>query len=166
MRIDAYGQPVLSERDVMDLYMKNPEHSMKTCLVDFEPRADLEVVDAPQLQRWMEDAATVDQYDARNQSQWHMPQQYRDLDIAEWVLSQCTTDEQLQRVGMELMLYLERDAFPLLRYLKYLVDTMRQHNIVWGVGRGSSVSSYVLYLIGIHRIDSLYYDLDIREFLK
>jgi DNA polymerase III alpha subunit len=56
--------------------------------------------------------------------------------------------------------------FMLLCYMKYLVDTMRKHNIVWGVGRGSSVSSYVLYLIGIHRINSLTYDLSIDEFLK
>jgi DNA polymerase III alpha subunit len=56
--------------------------------------------------------------------------------------------------------------FVLLQYLKYLVDTMRKNNIIWGVGRGSSVASYVLYLIGIHRINSLYYDLSIDEFLK
>ena len=54
----------------------------------------------------------------------------------------------------------------LLCYLKYLVDTMREHNIVWGVGRGSSVASYCLYLLGVHKIDSIKYELDIREFLK
>jgi DNA polymerase III alpha subunit len=43
---------------------------------------------------------------------------------------------------------------------------MRDNNIVWGVGRGSSVSSYVLYLLGVHRVNSLYYDLDIHEFLR
>ena len=51
-------------------------------------------------------------------------------------------------------------------FMKYLVDTLRKNNIIWGVGRGSSVASYVLYLLGVHRIDSLYYDLDITEFLK
>jgi DNA polymerase III alpha subunit len=56
--------------------------------------------------------------------------------------------------------------FTLLKYLKYLVDTMRTHNIVWGVGRGSSVASFILFLIGIHRINSLHYDLSIDEFLK
>jgi DNA polymerase III alpha subunit len=50
--------------------------------------------------------------------------------------------------------------------MKYLVDLMREHNIVWGVGRGSSVSSFVLFLIGIHRINSIYYGLDVEEFLK
>ena len=37
--------------------------------------------------------------------------------------------------------------------MKYLVDTMRNNNIVWGVGRGSSVGSFVLYKIGINRIN-------------
>ena len=50
--------------------------------------------------------------------------------------------------------------------MKYVVDTLRDNNIVWGVGRGSSVSSYVLYLIGIHKIDSVKYALPIDEFFK
>jgi DNA polymerase III alpha subunit len=54
----------------------------------------------------------------------------------------------------------------LLKYLKYLVDTMRENKIVWGVGRGSSVASYALYLIGVHKVDSIKYQLDINEFLK
>ena len=53
-----------------------------------------------------------------------------------------------------------------LRYMVYLVNFMRENNIVWGVGRGSSVASYVLYLIGVHRIDSIQYGLDWREFLR
>jgi DNA polymerase III alpha subunit len=72
----------------------------------------------------------------------------------------------MQRAGQELLLYQEREMFVLLKYLKYLVDTMRNNNIVWGVGRGSSVSSFVLFLIGVHKINSLYYGLDIDEFLK
>ena len=95
-----------------------------------------------------------------------MPMAYYNLDIAQYVLSLCKTDEELQRVGAELLLYQDRNMFNLLKYLTYLVDTMRKNNVVWGVGRGSSVSSYVLYLLGIHRINSLHYDLSIDEFLK
>ena len=95
-----------------------------------------------------------------------MPQDYLELDIAQWILNKCETQEELQRVGNELLLYQERDLFLLLKQLKYIVDTWRANNIVWGVGRGSSVSSYVLYLLGVHKINSLYYDLDITEFLR
>ena len=166
MRVDQHGQIVLSETDLIDIYMRNPEHSMKFCYVDFDPKSDLELIDAPNVIKYVESSVDTGHYDEINQSKWKMPDSYKNLDIAEWLLNQCETDEQRQRVGQELLLYLERDLFSLLQYLKYLVDTMRQHNIVWGVGRGSSVSSYVLYLIGVHKIDSLYYDLDIREFLK
>jgi DNA polymerase-3 subunit alpha len=95
-----------------------------------------------------------------------MPDQYRDLDIASYVLNLCQGEAELQRCGAELLLYQERDLFDLLKYLKYLVDIMRDNNIIWGVGRGSSVSSFVLYKLGVHRIDSLYYNLDIGEFLR
>jgi DNA polymerase III alpha subunit len=95
-----------------------------------------------------------------------MPEEYKTLDIAKYVLGQCENEEEMQRAGQELLLYQERDMFDLLRYLKYLVDTMRNNNIVWGVGRGSSVSSFVLFLIGIHKINSIYYQLDFSEFLR
>ena len=97
---------------------------------------------------------------------WYMPVEYQQLDIAQHILNLCQTEPELQRVGQELLLYQERNLFDLLRYLKYFVDTMRANQVLWGLGRGSSVSSYVLYLLGVHRINSLYYDLDIREFLK
>jgi DNA polymerase III alpha subunit len=95
-----------------------------------------------------------------------MPVEYKELDIAAYVLGLCQQEQELQRVGQELLLYQERNLFDLLRYLKYLVDTLRKNNVVWGVGRGSSVASYVLFLLGVHKIDSLYYNLDIDEFLK
>ena len=95
-----------------------------------------------------------------------MPEEYKQLDSASLVISRCTTPEQLQRCGQELLLYQARDLFDLLRYLVYLVDVMTDNHVIWGVGRGSSVASYVLYLLGVHRIDSMFYDLDIGEFLR
>jgi DNA polymerase III alpha subunit len=88
------------------------------------------------------------------------------MDIAQWLLNQCKTQEELQRVGEELMLYQDRDLFNLLRYMKYMVDTFRKNNIVWGLGRGSSVSSYILFLLGVHKVNSIYFDLSIDEFLR
>jgi DNA polymerase III alpha subunit len=109
---------------------------------------------------------TIEEFDSNLQRNWHMPDEYKELDIAAYVLGLCKEEYELQRVGEELILYQERNAFDLLCYMKYLVDTLRKNNIVWGVGRGSSVASYTLFLLGVHRIDSIYYDLDIEEFLK
>jgi DNA polymerase III alpha subunit len=55
---------------------------------------------------------------------------------------------------------------PVLKTMKYIVDTLRKNNVVWGVGRGSSIASYALFLIGIHKIDSIKYDIPITEFFK
>jgi DNA polymerase III alpha subunit len=109
---------------------------------------------------------SVPEFHAAQQLMWHMPDQYKTLDIAKHVLGLCNTEAELQRCGTELLLYQERGLFDLLRYLKYLVDVMTQNQVIWGVGRGSSVASYVLYLLGVHRIDSMYYNLDIAEFLR
>lgn len=109
---------------------------------------------------------TVEEFDADMQETWFVPPKYKDMDIMSYVFSLCPDEKNLDRVADELDLF---DAYGLLNVLKlcvYLVDTMRQHGIVWGVGRGSSVSSYVLYLVGIHKIDSVKYELDIGEFLK
>jgi hypothetical protein len=111
-------------------------------------------------------AVTVKDFDHRNQGRWLMPDEYKQLDIAEYVLSLCESETALQRVGEELLLYQARDLFDLLRYLKFLTDLMQKNNLIWGVGRGSSVASYVLYLLKVHRIDSLHYNLDIAEFLR
>ena len=120
----------------------------------------------PKLQQYQALQIPIEQFDQEQQQQWFMPDQYKELDIAKYLLDQCNSQVELQRVGKELLLYQERNLFPLLCYLKYLVDTLREHNIVWGVGRGSSVASYVLYLLGVHKIDSIKYQLDIKEFLK
>ena len=67
---------------------------------------------------------------------------------------------------MEMHEFKQRGMYPVLKFLKYLVDTCDKNNVVLGVGRGSSVASYCLYLLGVHRINSIKYELDIKEFLK
>jgi DNA polymerase III alpha subunit len=120
----------------------------------------------PELEKLIIPNMTVKEFDRRNQNQWYMPEEYRLYDIVDWLYCECRTLEQKDRVTEELKLFSQHDMIDLLKYVKYLVDTMRANNIVWGVGRGSSVASYVLYLIGVHKIDSIKYKLDIREFLK
>jgi DNA polymerase III alpha subunit len=112
------------------------------------------------------EAESIEDFDRRLQQSWHMPEQYKSLDIAQYVLDLCATDAELQRCGHELLLYQERDLFNLLRFLKYLVDVMTENRVIWGVGRGSSVASYVLYKLGVHRINSMFYELDVEEFLR
>jgi len=112
-----------------------------------------------------------------NDISWNLPQEYADIDPAEYVIDQfnkmrseeghtpCEADRQ-QRLATELSLYKNMGLFPVLTVLIYIINTLREKNVVWGVGRGSSVSSYVLYIMGVHDVDSVEYDLDIRDFLR
>lgn len=98
---------------------------------------------------------------------WNMPEEYRRLDIRQHIESNYTlSNMQLARVSLELDEFEKRNLTDLLRFLVYFIDTIRKNNIVYGVGRGSSIASYVLYLLKVHRIDSIKYNLDIKEFLK
>ena len=108
-----------------------------------------------------------EEFDRQNQSEWFMPDEYKNIDLHNYCLDRCP-DETVEcaRVCNELYEFEKRGLFDLLKYMIYLVDTMRENGIVWGVGRGSSVASYVLYIIGIHRINSIQYELDWREFLR
>jgi DNA polymerase III alpha subunit len=96
---------------------------------------------------------------------WSIPEEYKNLNIEQFLINQCP-EENLDRLLQELELYRKNEMLSMLRTMKYVVDTLRKNNIVWGVGRGSSVASYALYLIGIHKIDSVKYDLPIGEFFK
>lgn len=169
MKIDKFGQHIYDENEICELYLADPEFTtLKRTLtktqITFADILDLNNI--PELLLYRESNLSVEEFDNLSQNNYHMPLEYKTFDIAKYVLEQCKNDSELQRAGQELLMYQERNMFDLLRYLKYLVDIMKKNNIIYGVGRGSSVASFVLYLIGIHRINSLYYDLDIKEFLK
>ena len=165
MTKNKFGELVFSESDLIDLLMQGQQ--ITSVIVDNTVQVDTSVLDASvKFLDASDESVTVEQFDHDNQSNWFMPEEYKNFDVAEYVLNLCKTDSELQRVAHELLLYQEKQLFDLLKYLKYLVDTMKQNNIIWGVGRGSSVSSYVLYLLEVHRVDSIYYDLDPEEFLR
>ena len=75
-------------------------------------------------------------------------------------------DTEKKRVEQEYVLFEKKKFIKVLQFLIYFIDTLRANNIVWGVGRGSSVASFCLFLIGVHKINPLQYDLNITEFLR
>ena len=170
MKYDKYGRTYTTSNELCELLYKNPNLDLSLFQVEdpqeFNKSKHELHAEVPRLNGYVELVEPVDWFDDRWQAKWHMPEEYKQLDVAAYVLGLCKEDYELQRVGEELLLFQERDAFDLLRYMKYLVDTLRENNIVWRVGRGSSVASYVLFLLGVHKINSIYYNLDIEEFLK
>lgn len=119
----------------------------------------------PKLSIFNEIDQTINDFDKDRQSQW-LFKNVETIDLKKELLSKCNNEEEIDRVNQEWELFQKHKMIDLLHFLKYLILKMRENNIVWGVGRGSSVSSYILYLLGIHKINSIKYNLDITEFLK
>jgi DNA polymerase III alpha subunit len=168
--IDQYGRRYVTTDTICEMLYQNPNLDMSKLLVKDGEQYNKSInslhVELKHLQIYEPLNIDIEHYDRLHREYWLMPDEYLNFDIAQWVLNQCADQVELQRVAEELILFQERNLFSLLKYLKYFVDTMRKHNIVWGVGRGSSVASFVLYLIGIHKINSIKFSLDIKEFLK
>ena len=171
MKTDELGIPRFTNKDLVSMIYSG--HVDKCHVVLCDPSDDIEKFNAAMREQYLPELKQyipldVDQktFDGALQSEWFMPDEYKQLTIQNYILNKCKTDQEIERVSEELKAFRERDMFNLLRYMVYLVDFMRENNIVWGVGRGSSVASYVLYLIGVHRIDSIQFDLDWREFLR
>ena len=131
---NKFGEMIFSESDVCDLVMQGRDlDSLRGMLVD--PSVNIEQViryvenyngtlSYPVLQA---DNVSVPAFDLAQQKNWHMPDHYKNMDIAQHVLALCQTEDELQRCGQELLLYQARDLFPLLQYLTYLVDVMRDN---------------------------------------
>ena len=99
-------------------------------------------------------------------TQWNIPDSIANLDLDVYFAEKVNSVEEAIRVAEELALYRERKMEPMLRFMIHLVNVMQENKIVWGVGRGSSVSSFLLYLVGLHSINSVKYNLDIKEFIR
>ena len=171
MKSDVFSQIIFNDRDVFNALYSGIENISRLNIENSEDverfnqavraNADTTVPIVP----YTEPAVSIEEFDGANQADWFMPDEYKRMDIEGFLVYQCPK-QNYDRLIKELELFRQHNMMDLLKYLKYLVDTMRENNIVWGVGRGSSVASYVLYLIGIHKIDSIKYGLDINEFLK
>lgn len=171
MRIDRYGTVFLEEKEIFENIYSGALTNVKKVYTTEElsskfnssKNLNKDIFDGFDL--YQESNLSVKDYDRLNQKNWFMPKNYCS-NLIEDIYKLCKTEQELERVNIELELFEKHNMIDVLFYLKYLVDVMKQNNIVCGVGRGSSVSSYVLYLIGVHKINSIKYDLDINEFLK
>lgn len=103
---------------------------------------------------------------------WKIPKEYLDIDVRQHVLVAAKsrlknqTDEYKKRIEHELNEYETRDLFNVLRVLIYVVDKFKENKVVWGVGRGSSCASLILFLLEVHSVDPIKYEIPLEEFFK
>ena len=185
MKTDDLGIPRFSNHDLVSMIYSG--HADKVHVVLCDESEDVDKFNQAaqengllELQKYIAIDTDKAAFDSVCQSEWLMPDEYKRIDVSEYLIYRVAEEldidstevwkkkdlPEIKRINEELEAYQTHGLFELLRYMIYLVDFMRENNIVWGVGRGSSVASYVLYLIGVHRINSIQYQLDWREFLR
>ena len=106
--------------------------------------------------------------------EWKIPEEYHNMDMVEFFgellsgISTINTDyeKRVERFMYEIEQFEKRGLFDLLKVIKFIIDTFRKQKVVWGVGRGSSCASYILYLMGLHCVDPIKYDIPADEFFK
>jgi len=171
VKVNMYGQAILSSDNLRDLLLQGKNISHLNVVFDEEIELfqkyqsellheTITFLDAP------EEKLTFDEFHQKCADEWVFPDIYQQINVHKWLLDKCKTQEEIDRVNEEYVLYEERDLIMLLRLFIYLIDYMRKNNFLWGVGRGSAVSSFCLYLIGVHRVNSIKYGLSIKDYLK
>ena len=174
MITDAYGNCSFSTREVIELmYSGEPVDQL---VLDDLKEASLHSTHAKHFEvdtsaQPMSIDMPVDQYHELLAGTWIMPEQYASIDIELYLTEKMSQrkmidDAYIDRLAIELDEYTQRNMIHILKYLIYMMDVCKQNNIVTGIGRGSSVSSLVLYLIGTHHIDPIKNKLDHKEFLR
>ena len=87
MRTDIYGQLILSENDLCDLYMRDPTRTLKKAYTESNISLDdiLYIESKPELIEYIDSNLSIEDFDNNNQSNWYMPKEYVELDIAKFV---------------------------------------------------------------------------------
>lgn len=173
MKSSEYSEVIVDDKDLFESLYNGLDIDFTACKFDnketvkrFNQAVSENADNISKLSLYSNPNLTKEEFDKQNQENWFLPEGYAEFPIVEFLLDKTTNEAEYQRVVMELELYIQHNMMPVLIYLKYLVDFMREKNIVWGLGRGSSIASYCLYLLGVHKVNSLKYELDIKEFLK
>lgn len=168
MKLDKFANPIFNEADVFDALYTGHQSALSNLVVEdsYEFSQLAKIAELTFSQNLDTLDISIEEYDRVNQQQWFMPAEYYTFDVQSYCISKCKSPLEEIRVIEELTEFNNRNLIQVLQWLKYFVDTCLAENIIWGVGRGSSVSSFVLYLLNVHRIHSIKYNLDWREFLR
>jgi len=169
IKINETGDCIYTEQDAIELLYNNPELDISKLFFDDPTQYNSSLIDTgidlEKLQT-VPNRPKPAEFDKQMINNWYMPDKYYQIDVKKYLLDKCQTQEERDRVQQEYILFEKKKFINVLQFLIYFVDTLRAKNVVWGVGRGSSVASFCLFLIGIHKINPLQYDLNIAEFLR
>ena len=176
MIVDEYGQVYLNNKEITDKFYSDVNFNTASLFLQDDHEYKLHNNSCTQFEiNPLEKPNKPDidpvEYHQLLSSDWHMPDTYKNLDVLDFCCKKLEEKnlialEYVQILNKEYKEFKQRNMIDILRFMCYIMDQIVQKDIVTGVGRGSSVSSLVLYLIGVHYIDPVKYNLSYKEFLR
>lgn len=107
------------------------------------------------------------------QLQWLLPEKYLTLNLKEYLAEKFLEkfqvedelfEDRLDRLNNEIVEIDHRNLEMLFKTIIYVLDTFKEKQLVWGVGRGSSCACFILYILGLHMVDPIKYRISMTEF--
>lgn len=101
---------------------------------------------------------------------WNIPPEFKNLDLELYIDTIIKTLPESQaeigeiRIRNEFQEFKRRNLLSFLKTIIFIISEFKSKGVVWGVGRGSSCASYLLFKIGLHSVDSLKYNISYSEF--
>lgn len=107
---------------------------------------------------------------------WQLPEPHLSMDLQATVVARAVNklieldyprelhEKAIQRIQDELDEIERRGMVEFVKTIIYILDVFRKEGVVWGVGRGSSCASYVLFILGLHLVDCVKYNVPHTEF--
>jgi DNA polymerase III alpha subunit len=171
LTVNNVGQPILNSEQMIEVILRGNSIDYLACTdsddIELYKKFQNELLDNPTIfVEKTQDSSDITEYHKTNSNLWIFPDKYKNIDLYKFLINKCSSLDERARVELELKMFEDRGLIPLLHFFIFFVDYMRTNGYVWGVGRGSSVSSFILYLIGIHKINSMKYELEITDYLK
>ena len=165
MNIDNAGQCIYSQSEVFNLIMQGIDIDDIYVEKDAELNDLLKSYESSDFKRYMViNDNELNSFHKLNQMDWKMPKEYFDdvYDIKETIRAKIWygNPQYHTRIDKELEAFEHYGLLDLLKYMRYMCDTLRDRGVVWGVGRGSSVASLCLYVLGVHSVDPVKYGID------
>lgn len=108
---------------------------------------------------------------------WKLPPEFLSLDVEQHVsvvfgerltglaYDSAQTEEAITRVARELAEFEARGLTDLLRVIIFVMSRFKETGQVYGVGRGSSCASFVLFILGLHAVDPIKFNVPLEEFM-
>lgn len=169
--IDDYGNSIYTEEGIVNRILSG--QSVENCYVDndkcisdnnyFKENIDEKIEN---LLKYEVPDESLEKFDKIHQNYLLIPDSYKNINLYSYLIKKCSSEEERDRIEYEYTLISDRNMVNFFKCMIYLVDVFRKNNVLWGIGRGSSVSCFSLYIIGIHRVNSIKFDLDCHEFFK